>query len=263
MTRIIWLTDLHYMGSGDINGHDPRVRVAAALTQVSTQFADADAVVITGDLAEDGLASDYAALAPMLAALPMPVLSLVGNHDNRDEMARHLAPPEGAMHGFRQFAHVVGDDVVLALDTANGVDAPGHLCAARLDWLRAALHTHADKRVIVAMHHPPVPLGLPNQDHEHVGEGAALMALLAAHGGVAHVLCGHVHRSVQTVVGGVPVSAGRAVAYQTPALRPLWTWDGFTPAPEPPTLGVLDLTPAGVILHQHQICAFEHGVRLG
>lgn len=260
MTRILWLSDLHYMRTGTINGHDPRIRIQAAMDMIARDFADADAVVVTGDLTEAGLDSDYATLAQSFARLPMPVFSLVGNHDNREAMARHLPPPEGAMDGFRQFIHDLGDLVLVALDSADGVDAPGKLCAARLDWLRGVLSAYAGRRVLVAVHHPPVPLNLPNQDPDHLRQGGTVLDLLAQHGRAEHLLCGHVHRSVQMVVDGVLVSAGRSVAYQAPALRPLWTWDDFNPEREAPTMGVLDVTEHGTTLHQHQICPFEHGV---
>ena len=260
MTRILWLSDLHYMRTGAINGHDPRVRIQAAIDLIARDFSDADAVIVTGDLAEAGLESDYQALAGMFADLPMPVFGLMGNHDDRAAMAQHLQPPVGTMDGYRQFAVELGDVVLVALDSADGVDAPGCLCDARMAWLHAVLAAHGGRRLLVAVHHPPVPLNLPNQDPDHLRQSDAFMKMLAEHGGVEHVLCGDVHRSVQTIVRGVPVCAGRSVAYQAPALRPEWTWDEFEPVDEAPTMGVLDFNGNGMTLHQHQICPFDHGV---
>lgn len=259
MTKLIFMTDLHYLAEGAINDHDPRARVAAAVAEVQAQFADADACVITGDLVERGTARNYAGAASALATLPMPVHCLVGNHDERVAMAWQFAAPKGAMEGFRQYVVDLGAVRLICLDTAqDGLDE-GALCAARLDWLRAALDAARGRKVIVAMHHPPVPLGLPMQDKDHVASGGVLIELCAAHGD-AQIICGHVHRAITTHAQAVPVTALRAVCYQAPPPWPAWDWSGFEPAQEPPGFGVLLVEQGRAILHQHQFCPYEHGV---
>lgn len=253
MTRLIWLSDVHYMHEGTINGHDTRQRLAAALALVAEQYSDADSVVITGDLTEHGRDEDYADLARLFAACPIPVHCLTGNHDVPANMERHLPPPEGAMDGFRQFTVSFGDDVLIALDTWADLDGPGQLCSARLAWLAETLERHSDARVLVAMHHPPVPLGLVNQDPDRVVQGDAVMAMLRDHGQVAQVMCGHVHRPISTMVEGIGVTSLRSLAYQAPGLRPDWTWDSFAPAPEATGYCVVDLTPRAITFHQHEI----------
>jgi len=260
VSRLIWLSDLHYMVAGDINGHDPRVRINLAIDTIRRDFADADAVIITGDLAEHGYAEDYAALAKIMDRLPMPVLSLLGNHDQRAAFAAHISPPETAMASYRQFTHLVGDVLVMALDTPDGETSPGQLCSARMEWITDTLRANRDKRVIVAMHHPPVALGLPNQDHERVVQGDALMELLADHGNVAQILCGHVHRQVQMLSHGIPVTSARSVTYQAPALRPHWDWDSFAPPLEAPSFGIVDVDQDTLRMHDVYFCDARDGV---
>ncbi len=257
MGRVIWLSDVHYMSTGEINAHDTRLRLSAALDAIVNDFGDADAVLISGDLTEDGTPEDYAGLAKHLSRLPMPVLTLIGNHDVRPALQAALPNGSGS---FRHFTHEIGDDVILALDTFDGLSAPGRLCPERMAWIRDALDRFKDRRVLVAMHHPPVRLGLPNQDQDRVVEGDQLMDLLADHGRVAHVLCGHVHRSIQTFLKGIPVTAARAVSYQAPAMRPEWDWDSFIPSPEAPSFAIVDLDPDAVRIHQHAFCAADFGI---
>lgn len=260
MTQIVWLTDVHYMTEGGINDHDPRQRLDAAVARISADFSTADLVLISGDLTEHGRPADYAALASVLGRLPIPVACLMGNHDNRDHMAEALPPPTGAQDGFRQFCLSLGEDRLICLDTTVDQAASGGFCAARFAWLDQALAAAEGRRVIVAMHHPPVPLCLPLQDADRVAEGDALMARLAEHGNVAQILCGHVHRPVQSSAFGIPVMAMSAVAYQAPPPWPPWTWDTFDPPHEPPSFGVVTLTAEAVAIHAVQFCAAADGL---
>src|SRR5512132_2414444 len=74
---------------------DPHVRVgpgdrgaahalAAAVEAVLALRTPADAVLVSGDVAEHGTAAEYERARELLALLPMPVHVLPGNHDDRD-----------------------------------------------------------------------------------------------------------------------------------------------------------------------------------
>ena len=257
--KIVWLSDLHFEAQGLVLGHDPRVRLKAAVAFVAAHLADADLCLVTGDVVETATAANYAAVAEVLNHLPMPVCVMPGNHDDRYMMRTAFAFPGQVMDGFAQTALDLGDAVVLCLDgLVPGADH-GVLCDVRLDWLRARLRDSAGRPVIVALHHPPVAIGLPMLDPDNLQNGSALLGLLAGHDAPVQVLAGHVHRSCSAFVDGIAIRTQRAVLYQAPGPVPAWDWESFAPAHEAPVLGLVTLDAGQITVQDLQFCPYEQG----
>lgn len=64
----------------------------------------------------------------------------------------------------------------------------------RLAWLAAA----PNRPTLVAMHHPPLRCGIGFMDALNLDDAAPFAALIARYRNVERVLCGHVHRAIQT-----------------------------------------------------------------
>ena len=259
MTKLIWMSDLHFASDGDVLGHDPRARLRAAIAFINQHHADAAACVISGDLVNRGSARDYAALAELLATLDLPVLPLVGNHDDRALLRTDLPLPPDAMPDFVQYRVDVPWGRLLCLDTLLPGQDAGAFCNARADWLQAQIADAGDRPLYLFLHHPPMPLGLPMQDTDRMQDGDAFLDLIAGQPAVRHLFIGHVHRPITGTVRGIPYATMRSVLYQAPAPRPAWDWDSFAPAAEAPDLGVLTLTDGDVTLQYTQICPASVG----
>lgn len=260
MQKLIWLSDLHFVAEGRVQGHDPRVRLSRAVDWINRHHPDAAYCVISGDMVDRATAQDYGALSKVLAPLAMPCLPMVGNHDDRVLLAKHLAVPGGGMTDFIQYAVPLGDDLLICLDTLTPGADSGSLCAARLEWLRDVLEAHKGARINVFMHHPPLDLGLPMQDQDKLSDGAALLDLLAGYSNIGHLFCGHVHRPICGRVRGMPFATLRSVLYQAPPPWPAWDWESFAPAPEDPELGVITLGPEGIVTQFVAFCDYADGV---
>jgi 3',5'-cyclic AMP phosphodiesterase CpdA len=178
-----------------------------------------DLVLVTGDLAEHGSAADYAAVRDALSPLPMPVYAIPGNHDDPALARRALgrvmpvdaAAPDGACcyHVHHRGLHLV------ALDSVVPRRSHGALTPPRLQWLARTLAACAGEPVLLFMHHPPCPTGLEAMDACRLMHGAdELAALMRGHGAVQGLLCGHLHRPVQLLFGGVPLHVAPSVAHQ-------------------------------------------------
>jgi 3',5'-cyclic-AMP phosphodiesterase len=70
--------------------------------------------------------------------------------------------------------------------------------------------------VMIFMHHPPFHNGIAFSDASACINGDRLAALVAAHGRVLRVTCGHVHRAVDTAWGGTTAGTCPGVAWQVP-----------------------------------------------
>lgn len=197
------------------------------------------AVVLTGDLTDFGRAAEYAHLAELLAPLEgtLPLYLMPGNHDDRDQLRRvfahhpHLADTADGSNDFLQYTVPIGADglQLVCLDTVEPGKSGGRLCDARLRWLDQTLARLPDRPVVVAMHHPPFETLIGHMDGIGLTEGGeAFAAILSRHPQVQRVICGHLHRSIVTQVGGRLVSTAPSPAHQvcldlSPDAASAWT----------------------------------------
>lgn len=254
------MSDLHFSQEGEVQGHDPRVRLQAAIDHINNHHTDAEMCIISGDMVNRNARSDYEGLQAKLKTLSVPYLPMVGNHDDRDLFRDVLSLPKTCMENFVQYKQAVTEGVVICLDTLKiGSDA-GELCKARREWLCAALTEAANSSVFIFMHHPPMSLGLPMQDTENMENGQALLDLIYEFNSVKYLFIGHVHRPITGSIGGIPFSTMRSVLHQAPPPRPEWTWDTFKPSIEAPNIGIIQLASASVNLQYEQFCEYRLGV---
>ena len=168
-----------------------------------------DAIVVTGDLADHGDAGEYAQL---FAALPQetPTLLLPGNHDLGEPLRAALGDHVGAAELNATLRlpglHVVGLDSHL-----DGHDE-GVLGEEALDYAREQLDD-GDEPVILAMHHPPVPVGHATMDRFGLQDVADLTALVEGSARVIGVFTGHVHTALATTFAGVPLAGAPGIVY--------------------------------------------------
>jgi Icc protein len=164
-----------------------------------------DVMVISGDLVDAGSVVEYERLALLLARLPMPVLMVPGNHDDRDNMRQVFRDHPGiATQGFWQFAlqHDSWPVRIVGLDTVMPGDSAGSLCDERLSWLEGVLRQSPDTPTLVVMHHPPFITGIGHMDDIGLERRHAFARLIEEHPQIERIVCGHLHRHIHTLVSG-------------------------------------------------------------
>lgn len=217
---LLHLSDLHVRPSGV-----PLCRVVEAshLAERALRAARGfvprpDAIVISGDLTDCGLPSEYAELRHMLRQYlhGIPVFLIPGNHDRRENFRAALADFRGVGEHEKFVQYVVDDFPVRLVMLDSLVPGAGHgeLCAERLAWLDARLSEAPGKTTFLVVHHPPILCGLPVFDAINLRTAAELGQLLARHRQVERILCGHHHRSITGRLGEAIVSVAPAVAHQ-------------------------------------------------
>ena len=220
---IAQLTDLHVRPVGQAANRvvETNMLTERAFRAVMTRPPLPDVVLLTGDLTDQGLAEEYAVLAELITrTLPLPVFAIPGNHDNREVMLAQL-PGARQEDGFAQYAIDLYPVRLVMLDTLVPGEAHGALCARRLEWLDRTLAAVQDKPTLIAMHHPPFLCGIAHMDRLALRERAAFAEVLARHGQVRRIVCGHNHRPVTARVGDAIASIAPSVAHQVELdLRP-------------------------------------------
>jgi 3',5'-cyclic AMP phosphodiesterase CpdA len=175
-----------------------------------------DAVVLTGDLADAGSAEEYAALRELIAPLSMPVYLMPGNHDEREAL-RAAFPEHAYLRQSGAFVQYAIEDYplrIVALDTLMPGASGGELCEERLGWLDRMLARVPEKPTAVFMHHPPFRTHIGSMDKHELGGREALVAVIRRHPQVQAILCGHVHRPIETRFAGTLASTAPSAAHQ-------------------------------------------------
>jgi 3',5'-cyclic-AMP phosphodiesterase len=237
---IAQISDLHFLPQGALAFG--RVDVAGclerAIDHLNALEPHPDAVLITGDLTNDGDAAVWAALITALRRLEAPIYPLPGNHDDRELMRAACAGLAlFAADGPLCFAVDLGPLHLIGLDSLIPGKPGGRLGPEQLAWLDARLRDTAEAPTLVALHHPPFATGIDHMDAMMLEDGEALAEVIGRHPQVARVLCGHVHRSVQCRFAGTlgQIAPGTAHAVRLALAGEPSRWI---------------MEPPGVLLHQ-------------
>ncbi len=227
-TLIAQLSDPHIRLDDDAS----QPALAAAVERVLALRPAPLAVLVTGDIANSGDPAEHERAKELLAPLPMPVYTAAGNHD---------------LLGMRhQYAVQAGSMRIVVCDTSRMTRDDG---ALDVEWLEGQLLP--DIPTIVAMHHPPILMGLPWLDAIGLPEEdrAGLAALLRRSPQVLRVVAGHVHRASANTLGGCGVvtcastNIASALDFATPEMAL---------ANEPPSFLVHALLDSGELISHVQ-----------
>lgn len=201
---LVQLSDPH-IGATWADG-DPVAGLATVVEAVRRLPDRPDAVLMSGDLADNGADGEYEVVRELLARLDAPVFVLSGNHDDRDTLRRHFDLP-GAVATPVQYAVDLGPLRLVVLDTTRPGEDRGELDDQRLEWLDAELAAAPDRMTLLAMHHPPLSTGIAAWDEIGLppADRAALGAVVQRHPQVRRLVAGHVHRTIAAGLAGRPV----------------------------------------------------------
>jgi len=256
---IAQITDMHVKTQGEMlaPGLDSYAGLAAALGRIGGLDPQPDLLVATGDLTADGKPEEYRALRDLLSSLSMPYLLLPGNHDIRENMRE--AFPDQPWEDGRFLLSAVDDWPVrfIGLDSVVAGKPHGEICAGRRRWLDGKLAEAPDKPTIVMLHHPPFVTGIAYMDAMGLNDPAGLGEVIARHNQVIRILCGHIHRPVQTLFAGTMASVAPATSFQV-GLK-LDQSQGILLTKEPPAFQLHRWTPAGGLV-SHTAYVEEHGL---
>jgi Icc protein len=187
-------------------------RAVAALNRLDPA---PDLAVLTGDLVEAGEPEEYEHLRSLLTPLRMPLFVIPGNHDARESVREAFRGD--ASFPRRGFLNYVIEDYplrIVALDTLVPGEGGGALSADQLRWVGDVLAAAPDRPSIVMMHHPPFATGIRRMDLAGLSDSAAFAEVIRAHPQVERILCGHLHRPIETRFAGTIAGTAPSTAHQ-------------------------------------------------
>ena len=218
MLIVAQLSDFHVRprGKAAYGDVDTNAMFQEAVDAVLRMNPRPDCVVVSGDLTDGGLDEEYDIVADGLAALPMPVFVIPGNHDRRDQFVRSLAPRHAYLprDGFIQFVEESFPVRLICLDSVEAGETYGRFCPARQQWLRDALAKGDGKPTVIVIHHPPFLVSVDGMDELRLMDSAALDAIIKEHPEIERVICGHYHRSITVRYAGTVGYVAPSTAHQ-------------------------------------------------
>jgi len=215
---IAQISDMHIKARGALSYRvvDTARHLRECIAHIKGLKQQPDIVVATGDLTDFGRPDEYDLLRELLAELPMPLYLIPGNHDDRAHL-RAAFPEHAYLRQEPEFIQYVIDDTpvrIVAVDTVIPGESGGALCEQRLGWLDARLRLRSGTPTMILMHHPPFRTLIGHMDEIGLQNAGAFKAVLANHPQVLAVLCGHLHRPIETAWRGILMSTSPSPAHQ-------------------------------------------------
>lgn len=198
MNRLAFVTDLHiddhFLRNYDIDTRRNLERVIGDLQERNIKH-----VVLGGDIGE-APALDW--IFRLFSSFDIKLV--LGNHDQIADFAKYFATATGELLFDSQeqgaYKHIF-------LDTAAG-----HVGTLQLQWLAAELQT--DKKILVFMHHPVLPIGSAMDTLYPLKNRDELIELLVDSGRQITIFSGHYHTADETSQGLIRQFVTPAVSFQ-------------------------------------------------
>lgn len=209
MIRLLQLTDGHLPAS-------PEERIVGVQTVRSFEevleavrkhpFWPPAALLLTGDLVHRPDAAAYRWLRERLAPLGLPCMALPGNHDRPDLLWREIPRIE---------VLELGRWRVLGLSSWREGSYGGLLSDEELALLRRALIEGGNRPVLIALHHPPLPVESPWMDAMGLANRERFWEIIERFGGsVRAVVFGHIHQEFHHHERGIDLWSAPSTCFQ-------------------------------------------------
>jgi 3',5'-cyclic-AMP phosphodiesterase len=261
--RFVHIADTHVARSPDFvnHGHAPLANLRALVDAINALRFPIDFVLHTGDLVEDRSEAAYRLARRELSRLRLPIYYVAGNHDDADILQGVMLDRAPAGPRF-DYGMTIDGVRVAVLDSRGPHDPEGTLTDEQLSRLRALCELDG-KPLVIAIHHPPLPMDSLWLDHGWAtADGGSpnmlldrgpefLEAIAGARDRIRGVFFGHIHRACQVMHRGILFSSAPSGFGQ------FLTWPdqpspGASPG-EPAGFSLVTITADRTIVRQHFI----------
>ena len=231
MTTLIQLSDPHLLPARHLQHGvvDTAAALEAALETVASAGISPAALLLTGDLADDGSPAAYhrlhALVQPVADRLGAAVIPAMGNHDDRAAFRSALLSTAPTTEPYYA-VHRVGALRIVVLDSTVPGRHHGRLDQDQLDRLRVELSRPADQGTVLVVHHPPLPSPVPSVHRLRLHDADRLGEVIEGTD-VRIVLTGHAHYAGCGSLAGIPVWVSPACSYRIDPVAPRGRLRGF------------------------------------
>lgn len=248
---IIQITDTHLMGQAEKEfvQMNPEQSFHAVIQQILLQHPHIDAIIHTGDLAQEPEHITYQRYLSYMQGLGIPFFQVPGNHDDLDYFP------------FQQSYHEpgiveLGNWCLFLLNSAVDGRVDGYISQTQLKALEQQLQQHAHQHVLIACHHHPFEMRSRWIDQHKLKNTSELTEILAQHSNIQAVICGHVHQDSIHIWNNIQFLSTPSTSVQ---FKPLS--DQFALDEQAPGYRILKLHSSGQLDTQvHRLKDFHHRI---
>lgn len=195
---LIQISDTHLMQQDHLEFAqvNPAQSFQAILADIQQRYPQADAIIHTGDIAQDAVSETYQYYLKSMQKIAIPHFHIPGNHDDCQ-----LFP---FYHG-HDAAHAVhfGQWTLILLNSAVKDQIYGSICDAQLQQLQQLLAQYPHQHIIISCHHHPVAMQSAWIDQHILKNSNRLTQILSEQHNVKLVLFGHVHQDSYNLCNGI------------------------------------------------------------
>lgn len=220
LLRFVHISDTHISADPHFNSdgaqHTPLIGAQALVHELNRLPFTPDFILHTGDVVNDGAEADYLAAHALLGEIRVPVRYLVGNHDDAEPLQRVMLGSATPRTPYDYEFEVNGVQFICLDSNRPAPPYRGKLSDAQFDWLDSLCRASDERPLIVALHHPVLPMGAPAWDDTMslIGGERFHRILLGAHSRLRGVFSGHVHQNTEIVRDGIAYFTGLSSWYQ-------------------------------------------------
>jgi len=194
---LVQITDTHIAREPgpQFDGCDTAVTLAAVLADIRARPRRPDLVFLTGDLVDIPSLEAYGKLRRLLDGLDLPVCCLPGNHDDPDLLRATMQRGRISTPGIVD----AGNWRLVLLNDWIPESSGGALAVRELRRLESELEDAGERPVLIAVHHPPVPIGSPWMDAMGMENPADLFGVIDRFTNARALICGHIHQEYEAL----------------------------------------------------------------
>ena len=212
--RIIHMADLHLTKDGCPIWETNTMKHFNQSIDIIRGMQDIDAIVVTGDISDDGSEWTYQYADRLFSTLGIPTYLCPGNHDSLKVMLDEYKPSfyqtQPSSLKIKGWKLVMLNSVAPADEDPNQNKARGFLSVESMDYIKSELEEGIP--TILALHHPPLEPGgwlnrklLENRD--------IFNQTIQSYSNARLVIYGHIHYFTEVQQGHIRYSSSTSVGF--------------------------------------------------
>lgn len=209
--RILHISDIHLTEQGvPIWGVNTLKHFHTLIDGIKT-LPNIDAIIISGDLSNDGTRWTYEYADGIFLQLGIPTYVCMGNHDNFVSLNNHTHYCKNVRElQIKDWGFLFLNSVIPDIDNPDKNKARGEVDKGQLEFIRGASSKY--KNVVLVLHHPPIETG-GWLDRRILENRTELIECIQGCRNIRIVMYGHIHCYTNYTQSGVLYTSAPAVSY--------------------------------------------------
>jgi Icc protein len=199
--KLVHITDMHLSKSKEalykeLNPFDSYIEVLSNIKQSNWK---PDALIVTGDISNDGSIESYKNAFNEFISLKIPILCIPGNHDCKKNLITCLSQNTTCT------LQIISNWVFIGLDTSLKTNPSGFLNSNELSKLKTRIQEHYKKNIIICLHHQPVLLNSKWIDEIGLKNKKEFFEVIKKYKNIKGIFFGHIHQEFNSNLNNIGI----------------------------------------------------------